>query len=147
MTIHRLILPAISLFAAICLAGCSKTPDEQLIRNAIDEIETAVQNRQTQPVLKHLAEGFRGPQDMNVRQVRQLMAAHYFRNRNINVVLAGMRIQINGIDASVNFNAVVTGGAGTLPDQLQYYDVETVWRKMDDDWRIIRADWSPAGPG
>jgi hypothetical protein len=147
MTTLRLILPAVSLLAAIGLAGCGKTPDEQLIRNAIDEIETAVQNRQTRPVVKHLADGFRGPQDMNVRQVRQLMAAHYFRNRNINVVLAGVRIEINGIDARVDFNAVVTGGASTLPDRLQYYDVETVWRKIDDDWRIIRADWSPAGRG
>ena len=145
--IHRSIVSVFFLLSALWLTGCSKTPDEQLIREAIDQIETAVQNRQTQPVLKRLAEGFRGPQDMNVRQVRQLMAAHYIRNRNINVVLAGMRIQINGIDASVNFNAVVTGGVGTLPDQLQYYDVETVWRKIDGDWRIIRADWSPAGAG
>jgi hypothetical protein len=143
--IHRPIVSVFFLLIALWLTGCSKTPDEQLIREAIDEIETAVQDRQTQPVIKRLAEGFRGPQDMNVRQVRQLMAAHYFRNRNINVVLAGMRIQINGIDASVNFNAVVTGGVGTLPDQLQYYDVETVWRKIDGDWRINRADWSPAG--
>lgn len=143
--IHRPIVSVLFLLIALWLTGCSKTPDEQLIREAIDEIETAVQDRQTQPVIQRLAEGFRGPQDMNVRQVRQLMAAHYFRNRNINVVLAGMRIQINGIDASVNFNAVVTGGVGTLPDQLQYYDVETVWRKIDGDWRIIRADWSPAG--
>ena len=145
--IRRWIVPAIPLVMSVVLVACSKTPDEQLIRAAIDEIETSVQNRQTRPVLKHLAEDFRGPQDMTVRQVRQLMAAQYFRNKNIHVVLAGMRIDINGIDANVNFNAAVTGGIGILPDQLQYYDVGTVWRKIDDEWRIIRADWAPAGAG
>jgi hypothetical protein len=129
------------------LAACSKTPDEQLIREAIGEIETAVQQRQTKPVIKHLASNFLGPQDMDVRQVRRLMAAHYFRNQNINVVLAGLRIDINGINASVRFNAAVTGGAGILPERLQYYNVTTQWRKLDGDWRIIRADWQPAGQG
>ena len=140
---YRLIL------ASICwlflLAACSKTPDEEQIRNAIGEIESAVQNRQTGPVLEYLADGFRGPHDMDTRQVRQLMAAHYLRNRNINVVLAGMQIEITGINAHVSFNAAVTGGAGMLPERLQYYDVDTQWRKLDGDWQIIRADWAPAG--
>jgi ketosteroid isomerase-like protein len=135
------------LIPLLVLAACSKTPDEQLIRNAIDEMEAAVQQRQTKPVLKHLARDFVGPEGMTVRQVRRLMAAHYFRNKNINVVLAGMRVQIMGNDASVMFNAAVTGGAGMLPERLQYYDVKTIWRKLDGDWRIIRADWAPAGRG
>ncbi len=135
------------LIPLLLVAACSKTPDEQLIRGAIDEIESAVQKRETKPVLRHLDKNFVGPEGMNVRQVRQLMAAHYFRNKNINVVLAGMRIQITGGDASVVFNAAVTGGAGMLPERIQYYDVETSWRKLDGDWRIVRADWSPAGQG
>lgn len=136
-------------FLSICwlflLAGCSKTPDEQQIRNAIDEIESAVQNRQTGPVLEHLADNFRGPHDMDTRQVRQLMAVHYLRNQNINVVLAGMQVEISGINARVSFNAAVTGGAGMLPERLRYYDIDTQWRKLDGDWLIIRADWAPVG--
>ena len=132
---------------ALLQAACSKTPDEQQIREALSEMESAVQNRQTQPVLKHLSSDFRGPHDMTVRQVRQLMAAHYFRNQNINVVLAGLRIEINGINATVRFNAAITGGAGMLPERLQYYDIDTRWRKLDGDWRVIRADWVPAGQG
>lgn len=135
------------LIPLLLLGACSKTPDEQLIRSAIDEMESAVQQHQTKPVLKHLAQDFVGPEGMTVRHVRQLMAAHYLGNRNINVVLAGMRIQIMDNDASVIFNAAVTGGAGMLPERLQYYDVKTTWRKLDGDWRIIRADWTPAGQG
>jgi hypothetical protein len=71
------------------------------------------------------------------------MAAHYFRNKNIQVVIAGLSIKVTGINADVHFNAATTGGVGMLPDRLQYYDIETAWQKIDGDWRIISADWVP----
>lgn len=131
------------LIVALALIACDKTPDEEKIRNVLSEIEAAVQNRQTRPVLKHLAENFAGHEGMGVREIRQLMAAHYFRNKNIQVVIAGLRITVSGHDADVRFNAATTGGAGMLPERLQYYDVETSWRKIDGDWLIVRADWTP----
>ncbi|MEE8482515.1 MAG: hypothetical protein V3S12_04110 [Acidiferrobacterales bacterium] len=131
------------LIIAIALAACDKTPDEEQIRNVLGEIEIAVQKRQSRPVLKHLSKDFTGPQEMGVKQIRQLMAAHYFRNKNIHIVIAGLRIAINGHDAEVRFNAATSGGIGMLPDRLQYYDVETTWQKIDGDWLIVRASWKP----
>ncbi|MFV1997674.1 MAG: hypothetical protein ACC641_06650 [Acidiferrobacterales bacterium] len=136
-------MKALLLIATLALVACDKTPDEEKIRGALNEIEIAVQNRQTRPVLKHLSKNFTGPEGMTVRQIRQLMAAHYFRNKNIQVVIAGLSIKITGIDADVRFNAATTGGTGLLPERLQYYDVETTWQKIDNDWRIVRADWTP----
>lgn len=123
----RALLLIIITFA---LVACDKTPDEEIIRGALGEIETAVQKRETKPVLKHLSNNFSGPEGMTVQQIRQLMAAHYFRNKNIQVVIAGLRIKVTGINADVHFNAATTGGAGMLPDRLQYYDVETAWQKL-----------------
>lgn len=134
---------ALLLFLTLALVACDKTPDEERIRNALGEIETAVQKRETKPVLRHLSKDFSGPEGMKVRQIRQLMAAHYFRNKNIQIVIAGLRITITGNDADVLFNAAATGGTGMLPQRLQYYDVETTWRKIDGDWLITHADWTP----
>jgi len=131
------------LIITLALVSCEKIPDEEKIRDALSEIETAVENRQTRPVLKHLSENFTGPEGMTVRQIRQLMAANYFRNKNIRVVIAGLSIKITGIYADVRFNAATAGGTGLLPERLQYYDVETTWQKIDDDWRIVSAGWMP----
>ena len=131
------------LIIVLALAACDKTPDEEQIHRALSEIEAAVQTRETKPVLKHLSKDFIGPWNMNIRQIRQLMAAHYFRNKNIQVVIAGLRIVVSGNDADVHFNAAITGGPGMLPERLQYYDVETTWRKLDGDWLIVRAIWTP----
>lgn len=134
---------ALLLTLAIALVACDKTPDEEKIRAALSEIETAVQKRQTRPVLKYFSKNFTGPDGMTVRQLRQLMAAHYFRNKKIQIVIAGLRIKVTGIDADVHFNAATTGGTGLLPERLQYYDVDTTWRKIDGDWRIKSANWMP----
>lgn len=131
------------MILALGLVGCDKTPDEDQIRNVLGEIETAVQQRQSRPVLNHLSKDFSGPQEMGVKQIRQLLAAHYFRNKNISIVVAGLRIEITGNDAEVHFNAATSGGIGLLPDKLQYYDIETIWRKIDGDWLIVRANWTP----
>lgn len=131
------------LIIALALVACDKTPDEEKIRNTLGDIETAVQNRQSRPVLKRLAKNFTGPEGMGIREIRQLMAAHYLRNKNIQVIIAGLRIVVSGNDADVRFNAATTGGAGMLPERLQYYDVETTWRKLDGDWLIVRATWTP----
>lgn len=131
------------LIISLALVACDTTPDEEKIRNVLREIEAAVQTRQTEPVLKHLSKNFSGPEGMKVQQIRRLMAAHYLRNKNIQVVITGLRITVNGNDADVRFNAATTGGTGMLPERLQYYSMETSWQKSDGDWLIVYADWAP----
>jgi hypothetical protein len=133
--------------AALLLVSCSRTPDETLIRQAIDTMVTAVEHRQSGPVLDRLAPGFRGAEDMNARQVRAYLAAQYFRNPKIHILLTGLRIDVLGNEADVRFHAAVAGGAGFVPQRAQYYAVTTRWRKIDGEWQVVRADWEPATGG
>jgi hypothetical protein len=137
----------VALLFALCaalLAGCERTPDEVVIRETIDAMVAAVERREPKPVLEKLAQDFRGPEDIDARQVRQILAAQFFRNPNIRVVLAGMKIEVLGIDATARFKAFVTGGEQLLPQRADYYDVTLEWRKRDGDWQIVRALWEPA---
>ena len=46
--------------------------------------------------------------------------------------------------ATVRFTAAARGGSGGLLDQsAQVYDVETGWRRIDDEWLLTSARWEP----
>jgi ketosteroid isomerase-like protein len=134
------------LLILLSLVACHRTPDEAQIRHAIDDMAQAVKRHDSGPVLDRLAPGFHGPEDMDVRQVRALLLAQYFRNPKIHVIVTGLRIHVVGDEADVVFHAAVAGGTGLLPQRGQYYAVTTRWRKIDGDWRVLRATWEAAGP-
>ncbi len=137
---RRLIL----LLTVLLLTACSHKPDETLIRQSIDEMVQAVEQHHSGPVLDHLAPAFRGPEDMDTRRVRAFLAAQYFRNPKIHVILTGLHVRLDGDEADVVFHAAVAGGVGIVPERAQYYVVTTRWRKIDGDWRVLRAQWEPA---
>lgn len=137
-------VPLLFALLAVVLAGCERAPDDVRIREAIDDMAAAVERREPKSVLENLAQEFRGPEDIDSRQLRQIMAAQFLRNPNIRVVLAGIRIEVLGIDATSRFKAFVTGGEQWLPQRADYYEVTLEWRKRNGDWQVVRALWEPA---
>ena len=42
------------------------------------------------------------------------------------------------------FSVLATGGSGGfLPDSGQVYQVETGWRLVDGEWKLLNASWTP----
>ena len=50
----------LALCAAALIAACSRTPDEQRIRDAIAAMETAVEERNPRDFMAHVADDFVG---------------------------------------------------------------------------------------
>lgn len=136
--------PLILLLAtALLLTACSKPPDEQQIRDNLDLVVKAVKDRKPKAVVEHLADDFLGQEQMTAEQVRQFMIAQFFRNQNINLVVTGLKVTVEGDTARVDFRAVVTGGVNWLPERVDYYQINSGWVKRDGDWLIHRANWKP----
>jgi len=136
-------LLTIILTTALLLTACSKPPDEQQIRDNLDQVVKAVKDRKPKAVVEHLADDFLGQEQMTAEQVRQFMIAQFFRNQNINLVVTGLKITVEGDTARVDFRAVVTGGMNWLPERVDYYQINSNWVKRDGDWLIHRASWKP----
>jgi len=128
---------------ALLLSACSKPPDEQQIRDNLDQVVKAVKDRKPKAVVEHLADDFLGQEQMTTEQVRQFMIAQFFRNQNINLVVTGLKISVEGETARVDFRAVLTGGMNWLPERVDYYQINSSWVKRDGDWLIHRANWKP----
>lgn len=130
---------------ALWLSACGPPPPtEQAIITAIKEMAAGIEQRDSSAVVEHfhpdlqISERHHGNVDLD--KLRRIMAAAFFRHRNISVVLTNIQVTPDNIRddlASAQFNALVTGGSGgILPDQAQLYRIESQWRN-DGDWKLI----------
>ena len=132
------------LFLALAATACTRTSDEDQIKQNLDQAIEAVKARQPKKVVEHLTKDFVGQEQMSTEDVRRFMIAQFFRNQKINIVTTGLNITVDSAQqAHASFRVVVTGGMDWIPDRLDYYQVETDWVKQDGDWLIRAAKWKP----
>lgn len=136
------------LAAVMLLAGCNRTPPEEALRARVSALEDAVDARDAGALRGFLAEDFIGPGGMDDAGARRLAQGMFLRYRDIGTRLGPLTVALKDRHATVRFDAVVTGGAGTLlPQSGQVYDVTTAWRLEDGDWRLVSAEWKPGIDG
>ncbi|GAB3384487.1 YybH family protein [Lysobacter fragariae] len=146
MRFHRTGVAAAALallMMATCLGGCSRTPPEQVLRDTVASLQHAIESRDAGAVEDLLAEDFIGPDGMDRKAARRMAQLMFLRYQDVGVTLGPVQVELRGRQATVRFTAALTGGAGMLPDSGRLYDVETAWRQVDDDWRLVNAQWTP----
>ena len=127
------------------LGGCARPPPEQALREAIAELQAAVEARESAIFEERLAEDFIGPHGLDREGARRTAQALYLRHREVGITLGPIDVVLQEGHATVRFDAVLTGssGAGLLPDSGQVYEVTTGWRLEDGEWRMTSAQWEP----
>jgi len=136
------------LAAGMSLAGCARTPPEQALRERVGALEAAIDARDAGALRDVLADDFIGPGGMDDAGARRLAQGMFLRYRDIGTRLGPLDVQLQERHATVRFDAVVTGGAGSLlPQSGQVYDVTTAWRLEGEDWRLVSAEWEPGIAG
>lgn len=133
--------PAIAL--ALALSGCSRTPPEQALREAIAGMQAAAEARDAAAVVEPVAEDFAGPGDLDRDGLRRMLALRFLANQQVGVTLGPLDVTLHGEDrAEVAFTAATTGGSGgLLPDTGRVHQVHTGWRREGDDWVLVSARW------
>jgi ketosteroid isomerase-like protein len=123
------------------LGGCAKPPEEERLRAAIAGMQAAAEARQPGNVVEHVSTEFAGSHGLDREQLRRLLQAQMFGQRNIGVTLGPLDIELEGDHAEVRFLLLTTGGGRLLPEQARGYRVVSGWRIEDGEWRVYRADW------
>jgi hypothetical protein len=131
------------LCLALCLSACSKAPDEQQIREAIEAMAEAVEQQSPGGLVEDVAEDFIGPRPEVDRDRLQNMArVMMLRNQTIYVLITNIDVQLVDEErATALVNAMLTGGSGLLPERGERIEVNSTWRKIDGRWQLVRADW------
>ncbi|MFC5569134.1 nuclear transport factor 2 family protein [Lysobacter yangpyeongensis] len=131
------------LVLALALPGCARTPPEQQLREDVHDLGSAIERHDAGAVEDALAADFIGPGGMDRKAARRLAQGMFLRYRDIGVTTGPLDIDLQADTATVRFSAAMTGGAGALPGSGQLYEVETAWRREDDEWLLVNAHWKP----
>lgn len=129
----------------LLLAACGKDDPEQAVRGQVEAMQAAIDERDAGDVEDLLAQDFVGNDGMDRRAIRQLAAAVFLRHKNVAAKLGPVSVELRGdTDAVAKFSVLATGGSGGfLPETGQVYQIETGWRLVDGEWKLLSATWIP----
>ncbi|QNP40737.1 nuclear transport factor 2 family protein [Lysobacter solisilvae (ex Woo and Kim 2020)] len=127
----------------MALAACARTPPEARLRETVSGLQAAIEGRDVSALREVMAEDFVGPDGLDRDGARRMAQGAFLRYRDVGVTIGPLEVELRAEQATVRFTAALTGGSGALPDSGQVYDVETGWREVDGDWRLVNASWKP----
>ena len=138
-------VPGVAVITALLVAGCGKDDPEQAVRLQVEAMQAAIDARDAGDVEDLLARDFVGNEGMDRRAIRQLAAGVFLRHREVAAKVGPVSVELRGeSDAIARFSVLATGGSGGfLPQSGQVYQVETGWRLVDGEWKLLSANWTP----
>lgn len=133
--------------AVLLLPACSKELSvEQHIISRLRAMEEAAEQGEHFEFMAYVAESFAGQYgSMDRRAFHRFMIFQINQKRRLHAQFFPIRVQEQTEDlASAQFNLLVTGGAGLLPDSGQLFAVKTHWQLQSGEWLLTEADWEAA---
>ena len=147
MTVIRALKVFVTCFLLLTLsAGCKeKLSVEQQVIASLEQMEQSAEEGRHLDFMGYVADDFLGQLgSMDRREFHRFMIFQMNENRRLHAQLFPIHVKETATDqASANFNILVTGGGGLLPDRGQLFEVETGWVRDGNDWLLSRADWEP----
>lgn len=129
--------------AIMLLAACSRSSDEQQLRDAMATMQQAIEDRKPSDFMDYVADDFSAPDaSMDRRKIHDFLRLQVLRNQRIGVTSATREIRIDGNRATVTTTATFTGsGGGWMPERGSIYTLTSGWRKDGGEWKLIQATW------
>jgi hypothetical protein len=135
---------ALVLLAVLPSCEQALTVDQQIIATIL-EIEKSIEAGERRAFLDHVSDDFSGQNgSMNRDQLRGYVILQMNRYRRLKGQLFPIDVEDQGDGrAAAWFRALVTGGAGWIPENGQMFEFETHWRLDDGEWLLESANWKP----
>lgn len=144
MSLSRTIIAGL-LIALVNSCGPG-APDEEQIRARIEQMTTALAERDVGSFMAPLADDFSGvSRNIDRRGARLLLRRELRAHEQLRARVFDVEIELQGDDrATATLHAALTGGSGLIPERGRWYRVKTGWRKDGSDWMLISASWENA---
>ncbi len=134
-----------SLILVFLAIGCSQSNQQAALDKAADDLQAALEAKDTNRVLDMLHENFSAQAADNDKEwARRTMTGLFLRYKNIKIVALNVR---NEIDEKLSVQAIsrgevaLVGADGLIPDNASHYRVEVEWRYDGGQWKVIHIKW------
>jgi len=128
------------------LASCSEELSlEQQIIGTINEMEQLAEEGKRGAFIDKVAGEFSGQLGvMSKEEFNRFMIMQWNRNNKLHAQLFPISVRSLGPGmAAADFNGLITGGRGLLPERGQLFHFETTWLEDDGEWLLVTANWEP----
>jgi len=144
-------LKAIALATALSLAGCgdSQSPEAQ-VRETIDAMEHAAEERSVSGVAEHISAQFRDANSRDANELSQYIRGYFITNQSIHLLTRISNLEFPTPDeARAQITVAMVGreadaaNAWNLAGEI--YDFDVTFRREDDEWKVTYARWKRPG--
>jgi hypothetical protein len=129
---------------------CSKSSPEERVRQAIDTVVKAVNERQLKPVIAAISDQYSDDDGQTKEQLVGYVRAQFILRQNLYLVvkLSSLECPEPAKAKVVAFAAMAATSGGVLPDlrnlSADVYRFDIRMADEDGAWRVVGADWTPA---
>lgn len=130
------------VLSLLLLGACSEPlPDERQIRNAMEAIQKAADEKKLAQIMQHFHGSFKGKQGMSRRDFQARIFYHFRINPRVRTYVSNVDIRIEQNVALVSCHLLVTGSKKTMPERGRLYRIDSAWEKSGNGWQVKQADW------
>lgn len=141
----RLIAGVVLALLLGLLLGCTKDQgDEQVIKQKLEQLEEAVEDKDASGIAGFMAEDFSGPSGMDRERAEAFARVMMARHTELGVTWDLKSLDIQGDRATVELTAILTGRALVpgFDGRGRLMNVQMGWRRSDGEWWLVHANWS-----
>ena len=132
-------------FIALLLAmvGCARPSDDQQIRTAMAEMQSAMKSGDPAEFMQHVSEDFIGGSgEFDREALHNLLRAQVLANSQISISSGPTDVELHGDRATATLSVTLLGGSGRwIPERGSVHKIISGWRKEGAEWQCINAQW------
>lgn len=132
-----------AMFLAVA-AGCARPPDEVLVRNAIETMRSAAEERRPADVIGEIASDFTGNNgEIDREGLSRLLKFQFLRNQTIGVAIGPIDVAVDGDRTTAKFDVTFSDASQRwLPGGRETYAIVSGWRREGGRWICYNASWA-----
>lgn len=138
------LLYGLVLCALTVVSACHRDSSEAALRAQLQKMQSAAGEGRIGDFMEGVTGDFAGNEGMDRAALHNLLRMRALAKSNLSVTTSPLQIQMQGAQANVRFDAILTGGGGRfLPDSAQTCSITSGWRIEKGEWRVYYAQWEP----